>query len=77
MALGFQEMIKSDSKSKQENSAGDKDSDGETYDTSRRGLKQIDDSNQITLDIKVHLVRIIKEFERSAAIALGLKPGMP
>jgi len=80
MMLGlFEKMMRRDAKleSKRDLDEEEGDSDGEDLDRSRRGLRQVNDLNQIALDIKVHPTRIIKEFERASALSLGVKPGMP
>ena len=65
MMLGlFEKMMSRDAKleSKRNLDEDEGDSDGEDLDRSRRGLRQVNDLNQIALDIKVHPTRIIKEF---------------
>ena len=80
MMLGlFEKMMRRDAKSESKRDLDEEegDSDGEDLDRSRRVLWQVNDFSQIALDIKVHPTRIIKEFERTSALSLGVKPGMP
>ena len=74
-----EKMMKSDVKVEARRYANEEedDSEGKTVDRSLRGLRQVNDLNQIAMDIKVHPTRIIREFERAPALSLRLKSGVP
>ena len=74
-----EKVMKRDAKveARQDSNEDEDDSEGETVDRWLRGLRRVDDSNQIAIDTKVHPTRIIEGFELASALSLGLKPGVP